>query len=115
MADHDEDYVVLTAIMGNDCNTDSCNFYLKSSFLDIQESYTVSPSLHPNPTTGLVVLTGEDLRQAEVVNMLGQKMLCVQGKGKELQIDMTALPAGIYFVAVTDKEGRKCVRKVVKE
>ena len=47
--------------------------------------------------------------------MLGQKMLYVQGKGKELQIDMTALPAGIYFVTVTDEEGRKCVRKVVKE
>ena len=115
VADHDEDYVVLTAIMGNDCNTDSCNFYLKSSFLDIQESNTVSPSLHPNPTSSFVSVKGEDLRQAEVVNMLGQKMLCVQGKGKELHIDMTALPAGIYFITVTDEEGRKYVRKVVKE
>ena len=24
-------------------------------------------------------------------------------------------PAGIYFVSVTDAEGRKCVKKVVKE
>jgi hypothetical protein len=39
----------------------------------------------------------------------------VQGKGNELHIDMTALPAGVYFVTVTDEEGRKCVRKVMKE
>ena len=71
--------------------------------------------LYPNPTTGLVTITGENLRQAEVINTLGQRVLNVQGKGNELRIDMAALPAGIYFVTVTDEEGRKCVRKVVKE
>lgn len=45
----------------------------------------------------------------------GQQVLSVQGKGNELRIDMAALPAGVYFVNVTDEEGRKCVRKVVKE
>lgn len=72
-------------------------------------------TIHPNPTTGLVTVTGENLRQAEVFNMLGQQMLNARGKGNELYIDMTTLPAGIYFVTVTDKEGRKCVRKVLKE
>ena len=72
-------------------------------------------TLHPNPTTDYVTIKGENLRQAEAVNMLGQKVLNAQGKGNELQIDMTALPAGVYFVTVTDNEGRKCVRKVVKE
>ncbi len=72
-------------------------------------------SLTPNPTTGLVTIAGENLRQAEVVNMLGQKILSVQGEGNELRIDMGALPAGVYIVNVTDEEGWKCVRKVVKE
>ena len=72
-------------------------------------------TFHPNPTNGLVTITGENLRQAEVVNMLGQLALCVQGKGNELHIDMTALPAGIYFVNVIDEEGRKCMHKVLKE
>lgn len=71
--------------------------------------------IHPNPTNGLVTITGENLRQAEVINMLGQQVLSVQGKGDELHIDIAALPAGVYFVTVTDKEGRKWVRKVVKE
>ena len=72
-------------------------------------------SVHPNPTTGLVTIAGENLRQAEVLNMLGQQVLSVQGEGNELRIDMAALPAGVYFVNVTNDEGRKCVRKVVKE
>ena len=72
-------------------------------------------TIHPNPTTGLVTITSENLRQAEVINMLGQKVLSVQGEGNKLQIDLAPLPAGIYFVNVTDSEGRKCVRKVVKE
>ena len=72
-------------------------------------------TLHPNPTTGMVTVKGENLRQAFVTNLLGQQVLSVQGEGDELQIDMTALPAGIYFVTVTDENGRKCVRKAVRE
>ena len=42
-------------------------------------------------------------------------MTTVQGKGETLQIDIANLPAGVYFINITDEEGRKCVRKVVKE
>ena len=47
--------------------------------------------------------------------MLGQQVLSVQGSGNELYVDMAALPAGVYFVAVTNEEGRKCVQKVVRD
>jgi len=89
----------------------------QTELLAIKENdYSIAfATLHPNPTTGLVTIAGENLRQAEVLNMLGQQVLSVQGEGNELRIDMAALPAGVYFVNVTDDEGRKCVRKVVKE
>jgi len=72
-------------------------------------------TIHPNPTTGLVTIVGKDLNQADVVNMLGQCVTTVQEKGETLQIDISKLPAGIYFVRITDDEGRKCTHKVVKE
>ena len=72
-------------------------------------------TLHPNPTTGIVSIIGENLQQAELFNMLGQQVFSLKGEGDELQIDLSGLPAGMYFVNVTDDEGRKCVRKVVKE
>ena len=76
---------------------------------------TAFASLHPNPTTGLVTVIGESLKQAEVFNTLGQQVATAKGEGETLQIDLSGLPAGVYFVNVTDNEGRKCVRKVVKE
>ena len=69
----------------------------------------------PNPTKGMAAIKGENLKQAEVLNMFGQQVLSLQGKGNELHIDMTMLPAGIYFVTVTNEEGKKCMRKVLKE
>ena len=89
----------------------------QTELLTIEENgeFPAFATIHPNPTSGPVTITGENLRQAEMLNMLGQKMLNVQGEGNELRIDMAALPAGVYFVNVTDGEGRKCVRKMVKE
>ena len=72
-------------------------------------------TLHPNPTNGQVTITGKDLKTAEVFNTLGQRVAIAQGEGERMTMDISALPAGVYFVNVTDKDGRKCVRKVVKE
>ena len=89
----------------------------KTTLTSVEENDdpNVFATTHPNPTNGLVTIMGERLRRAEVVNMLGQQVLSVQGRGNELQINMEALPAGVYFVAITNEEGRKCVRKVVRE
>ncbi|MBQ6305405.1 MAG: T9SS type A sorting domain-containing protein [Bacteroidales bacterium] len=72
-------------------------------------------TVHPNPTSGFVSVKGENLRQAKVFNMLGEKVFSVQGKDNELQIDMSSLPTGVYFVIVTNEDGQKSVHKVVKE
>ena len=75
----------------------------ETSLTGVDEESSAFAIVHPNPTTGIVTITGENLRQAEVVNTLGQKILSVQGKRDKLHIDMTALPTGVYFVTVTDK------------
>ena len=83
---------------------------------DIEENETSAfATIHPNPTTGIVRIIGKNLKAAEVVNTLGQRVATTQGQGETLQIDIANLPEGIYFVRVTDEQGRKCVRKVVKE
>ena len=80
-----------------------------------EDNATAFASLYPNPTTGQVTVTGKNLQQIEVVNLLGQCMATVAGDGDVLHIDMANLPKGVYFVNITDAEGRTCVRKVVKE
>ena len=83
---------------------------------DVEETNASAfATLYPNPTTGLVTVMGKDLKAAEVVNALGQCVATAQGEGERLTMDISSLPAGVYFVNITDSEGRKCVRKVVKE
>ena len=81
----------------------------------VENEATVFATLHPNPTTGQVTIMGNDLKQAEVFNALGQRVATINGEGGQLTMDISKLPAGVYFVNVTDAEGRKCVKKVVKE
>jgi len=76
---------------------------------------TAFATLYPNPSTGFVAIIGKGLKSAEVINILSQRVAMVQGNGEMLQIDIANLPVGIYFVSITDEEGRKCMRKVVKE
>ena len=71
--------------------------------------------LYPNPTNGQVTITGQDLKSAEVFNTLGQRVASATGEGEGIMVDLSGLPASVYFVNITDKEGRKCVRKVVKQ
>lgn len=76
---------------------------------------TAFADVHPNPTTGIVTISGSNLKQAKIINTLGQCVATVKGQGEQLSVDISTLPAGVYFVNITDGEGRKCVRKVVKE
>ena len=72
-------------------------------------------NIQPNPTNGQIAVMGKDLKSAEVFNALGQHVATKTGEGNQLIVDLNGQPAGVYFVNVTDKEGRKCVRKVVKQ
>ena len=71
-------------------------------------------SIHPNPTAGLLTIEGYNLTRAEVFNTLGQIVATEDCQGEQISIDIRSLPAGIYLVAITDSENRKCVHKVVK-
>ena len=91
--------------------------YGQTSLTDgIEENKATSFAiLYPNPTNSQFTITGKDLKQAEVFNALGQCVAMVKGEGEQLTVDISNLPAGVYFVNITDGEGRKCVKKVVKE
>ena len=84
-------------------------------YMDLEEKENLVCNLYPNPTTGQVSITGKDLKQAEVFNTLGQRVATAQGEGEQMTVDISTSPAGVYFVNITDGEGRKCVKKVVKE
>ena len=72
-------------------------------------------AIHPNPTNGEIAITGKDLKKAEVFNSQGQQVLSAPCQGDQLTFDLGNLPAGLYFVNVTDEKGQKTVKKIVKQ
>ncbi len=71
--------------------------------------------VYPNPTRNLVTITGKNYKVAEVYNGLGQHVVSASGEDEQITIDLKDLPVGVYFVNITDKDGRKYMRKIVKE
>ena len=83
---------------------------------DLEENEsTAVASIYPNPANATLTIVGEGLKQIEITNMLGQRVATHQAEGPQATIDISALPTGIYFVGITDENGKRCVRKVVKE
>lgn len=66
-------------------------------------------ALYPNPTSGVVYISGVEAH-ASVYDMQGH--LVAQSVGK--RIDLSAQPKGAYFVSLTDKNGTKMCRTIVK-
>ena len=72
---------------------------------------TVSPTL----TEGEVTLSGVKLREATVYNTLGQLVLTKKEDADTMTLDLTGQPSGCYFISVTDQNGQRCVKKIVKQ
>ena len=82
---------------------------------NVCESGTVGvANAHPNPTNGIFTVTGENLKQIEIFDILGQRVALLQAAGDRTNIDLSGQPAGVYLVTVTDHDGKQCVKKVVK-
>ena len=80
-----------------------------------ENEVTAFATVYPNPAKSTFTITGKSLKVAEIVNTLGQRVATAKNKGNQMTVDISSLPTGIYFINITDSEGRKCVRKVVKE
>ena len=55
------------------------------------------------------------ISEIEIYNALGEKRLTpTLSKGEGVRVDVSWLPAGVYFVAITDDKGNKITRKFIK-
>lgn len=71
VADRDDRHVVLTATTKNDCDSQTRQFYLKSSFLDIDEHEDAKAdvSIAPNPNNGLMRIRFENMEGRTAVRV----------------------------------------------
>ncbi|MDD3859726.1 MAG: T9SS type A sorting domain-containing protein, partial [Bacteroidales bacterium] len=73
------------------------------------KSNTNEIKIFPNPTKGQFSIFAEDIVSIEIFNLQGKLIY----RGKEKEIDLSSVPAGIYFIKVTtDKQ--TTTRKLIK-
>ena len=100
-----------TAVLeGHDC--DSVIGLTLMVLEGVDENAENAVQIWPNPTTGQINIDAEEPCDVEVRNVLGQLVLQAT---KAETIDISSLENGVYFLLVTDKNGRKCVTKIIKE
>lgn len=101
--------VVLTTIPVNHCNNGDgiVNINVKNSN-DVNEIVN-NAKIYPNPTSGKVNIEAEGMTQVTLVNMMGQAVYEADVDTDQLNLDMTAFPAGSYLVRIVTDKG-VCVK-----
>lgn len=93
--------------MGDNCDidytTEIVRFFTNTmDVTDVDEQSDKAFAVYPNPANDFITIVSEE--EAEIYNLMGQKML--QGKGN---VDISTLSNGLYFV----KAGDACQKLVV--
>ena len=121
VADRDEDYVVLSATVKNDCDSLTRRLYLKSSFLGVDEhsSMESAVSIVPNPNNGQMRINFEDMEgrtAIRVFDMTGNQIDAFETNisASRQSIDYTMKPytEGIYLFVFAN-HNRVFTKKVV--
>ena len=88
---------------------------LQGTATQIPEPLAFDMAIYPNPFVDQVrIRTGDnaEMERVEVWDTAGQRIWSSRFRPT---LDLTWLPAGAYFVKVTDGNGRRVVQRIVKQ
>ena len=121
VADRQNEYVELTATINNGCGSKERKFYLKSSFLDIDEGSNTPAkvSIVPNPNNGQMHIDFENMEgrtAIKVFDMTGNQIDAfetnVNSSHYNYEYNMKKYAEGIYFFMIANNN-RVLTKKVV--
>ncbi|PQJ12248.1 hypothetical protein CJD36_000375 [Flavipsychrobacter stenotrophus] len=67
--------------------------------------------IYPNPAYNVLNITGTDIKSVAIYNFLGQVMHTYGQARSPMQIDVSDLPKGVYFIKVNGLEVRRFVKQ----
>ena len=79
---------------------------------DVVETVNEGVMLYPNPTSGNIMIKGENLKSVAIYNVAGQLVNIAMLNAVENSLNLN-LGAGVYFFSVYDNEGNNTVHRVV--
>ena len=93
---------------------DPHHFTMNTVGIEEHGSARVQVDVFPNPVTDRVVVRGEELRSVEVYDSFGRLVTTFAVSGSMPSMDCTNWPAGVYLLNITNAQGQKVQKKVVK-
>ena len=78
---------------------------------NIEENLSDNYNIYPNPTSGQVMVEGENINYVAVYNSVGQLVKVV--KTQNNVVDMSAYENGVYYFSIVDNAGQNSVQRVV--
>ena len=72
-------------------------------------------SVYPDPAHSLITITGPGISTVIITNTIGQLQLTKSDVKDTVNIDISALPPGIYLITVIDTNGSRTINKFVKQ
>jgi len=76
------------------------------------DNETFDFELYPNPTNGIVTISGGNIQEVKIWNINNQLLRSITINKKQFNIDLGNLPKGIYFLSVITSNG-VFIRKIV--
>jgi hypothetical protein len=97
------------------CNTAMVTFWVTP--LDptgVSEDHMPNISVFPNPTSDFVTVEAEDLLIVNVLDATGRTIKSVPANGNALQLDLTGLKSGTYFISAKTRSTSSFVKPILK-
>ena len=111
-----EDGVEYTIMVAEDFANATASFNLEVTNLGtvgVQNIQETAIQLYPNPTTGFFKLEGIDASRVLVFDQLGRQV--AQFNQPAQQMDIQALPAGVYALRIENADGQVYSARIVKK
>jgi hypothetical protein len=86
----------------------ACDEVYISFHYDAEESAVEGFRIYPNPTHGIITLSGCPSTEYCITNLMGQTLMTGQITDGNQQIDVSGLPQGMYFI-IMGKETQKII------
>jgi len=90
--------------------------FMKTLSLRVETWRAASLQVYPNPTTGQLTINNGQLtiNNVEIFDMMGKKQLSIINCPLSIEIDISNLPAGVYFVKTTHQNNTVGTAKIIK-
>ena len=85
---------------------------ISNNLVAVEDVKETSYSVYPNPVKDVLTVSGEGMKQVTVYNALGQLVKTVNCNDNTVQINVSDLRNGMYFVNVVNNNGEMSTSKV---